>query len=74
VRVGVPVCEGIGWLADQDEGLDSVVFARNISPEDLAVRMGGTPRQPLRSWAVYSIQECPPADTSVVINQALLVP
>jgi hypothetical protein len=37
------VCEGIGWLADRDEGLDSVVFARDISPEDLAVRMGGTP-------------------------------
>ncbi|WP_153537828.1 DUF6461 domain-containing protein [Streptomyces sp. RB17] len=43
VRVGVLVCEGIGWLADGDEGLDSVVFARDISPEDLAVRMGGTP-------------------------------
>lgn len=43
VSVGVPVCEGIGWLANQDEGLDSVVFARDVSPEDLAVRMGGTP-------------------------------
>ncbi len=43
VRVGVPVCEGLGWLAGRDEGLDSVVFARAISPEDLAVRMGGAP-------------------------------
>lgn len=37
------MCEGIRWLADRDEGLDSVVFARHISPENLAVRMGGTP-------------------------------
>lgn len=37
------MCEGIGWLASRDEGLDSVVFAREISPEDLAVRMGSTP-------------------------------
>lgn len=41
--VGVPVCEGIGWLADRDGGLDSVVFARDIGPEDLVVQMGGTP-------------------------------
>jgi hypothetical protein len=37
------VCEGIGWLSDRDEELGSVVFARGLSPEDLAVRMGGTP-------------------------------
>lgn len=40
---GVLVCEGIGWLAGPDEGLTSVVFARGIGPDELAVRMGGTP-------------------------------
>jgi hypothetical protein len=35
--------DGIVWLADCDEGSVGVVFARGISPQDLAVRMGGTP-------------------------------
>ncbi|TQE35659.1 DUF6461 domain-containing protein [Streptomyces ipomoeae] len=36
------MCDGIGWLGDRDAGLDNVVFAHGVTPEDLAVRMGGT--------------------------------
>lgn len=32
---------GIQWLAEQDEWLHSVVFARGITPEELGLRMGG---------------------------------
>ncbi|MET8454744.1 DUF6461 domain-containing protein [Streptomyces sp. NPDC005209] len=34
---------GIQWLVDQDEWQHGVVFARGIGPEELGVRMGGTP-------------------------------
>ncbi|MEV6192844.1 DUF6461 domain-containing protein [Streptomyces sp. NPDC051920] len=37
------MCDGIVWLADWDDAPVSVVFARGISPQELAVRMGGTP-------------------------------
>ncbi|WP_129308953.1 hypothetical protein [Streptomyces sp. L2] len=37
------MCEGIEWLAGRDEGVDGVVFARDVTAEDLAVRMGGRP-------------------------------
>ncbi|MDX3118136.1 DUF6461 domain-containing protein [Streptomyces scabiei] len=39
-RMGV-VRGGIQWLAEQDEWLHSVVFARGITPEELGLRMGG---------------------------------
>ncbi|MBO7937389.1 hypothetical protein JTP77_015885 [Streptomyces sp. S9] len=35
--------DGIVWLADLDGWMSSVVFARGIGPEELAVRMGGEP-------------------------------
>ncbi|MFE3760376.1 DUF6461 domain-containing protein [Streptomyces sp. NPDC059104] len=34
---------GIQWLVDQDDWQHGVVFARGIEPEELGVRMGGTP-------------------------------
>jgi hypothetical protein len=37
------MCDGIVWLADCDEGSAGVVFARGVSPVDLAVSVGGTP-------------------------------
>lgn len=37
------VCEGIVWLADWDDAATGVVFARGLSPRELAVRMGGRP-------------------------------
>ncbi|GAA0612596.1 DUF6461 domain-containing protein [Streptomyces crystallinus] len=33
--------DGIQWLVDLDDWMSSVVFARGISPQELAVRMGG---------------------------------
>lgn len=33
--------DGIQWLVDLDDWMSSVVFARGISPRELAVRMGG---------------------------------
>lgn len=35
--------EGIGWLVDLDGWMSSVVFARGISPEETACRMGADP-------------------------------
>ncbi|GAB7106377.1 hypothetical protein JCM4814A_46910 [Streptomyces phaeofaciens JCM 4814] len=35
--------DGIVWLVDRDGWMSSVVFARGITPEELAVRMGGDP-------------------------------
>lgn len=35
--------EGIAWLAEHEEELGSVVFARGVGAAELAVRMGGTP-------------------------------
>ncbi|MFI5671008.1 hypothetical protein [Streptomyces sp. NPDC051704] len=35
--------DGIQWLVDQDDWQHGVVFARGIEPEELGVRMGGTP-------------------------------
>ncbi|MFJ6484535.1 DUF6461 domain-containing protein [Streptomyces sp. NPDC091682] len=34
---------GIQWLVDQDPWQHTVVFARGIEPEELGLRMGGTP-------------------------------
>ncbi|WP_328792685.1 MULTISPECIES: DUF6461 domain-containing protein [unclassified Streptomyces] len=34
---------GIQWLVDQDDWQHGVVFARGIEPQELGVRMGGTP-------------------------------
>ncbi|MFH9861586.1 DUF6461 domain-containing protein [Streptomyces sp. NPDC017202] len=35
--------DGIVWLVDREHWMSSVVFARGITPEELAVRMGGAP-------------------------------
>ncbi|WP_030679950.1 DUF6461 domain-containing protein [Streptomyces cellulosae] len=35
--------DGIVWLVDLEGWMSSVVFARGVAPEDLAVRMGGDP-------------------------------
>ncbi|MER5930981.1 DUF6461 domain-containing protein [Streptomyces sp. NPDC002054] len=35
--------DGIQWLVDQDDWQHGVIFARGIGPEELGVRMGGTP-------------------------------
>ncbi|MEU1182990.1 hypothetical protein ABZ464_36195 [Streptomyces sp. NPDC005820] len=41
--------EGIVWLADLDGGASGIVFARGISPEELAVRMGAAPDGPVET-------------------------
>ncbi|WP_367319011.1 DUF6461 domain-containing protein [Streptomyces sp. HUAS ZL42] len=37
------MADGIEWVVDLEGWMSSVVFARGISPEELALRMGGDP-------------------------------
>lgn len=50
--------DGIQWLVDLDYWGSSIVFARGISPEELAVRMGGDPEaatEPITDAEIWDI-------------------
>jgi hypothetical protein len=66
--------DGIVWLVDLEGWMSSVVFARDISPEELAVRMGGAPdgaTEPITDaevWQLGVTEWRPAADGDGVIR------